>query len=76
MRMTFLDRGGTDLNKPRLGPEVLNGSRTTIAHAGTQASDELEDKFSQGTFVRNATLNTLGNEFLTGRRLTVDVLGS
>src|SRR5208283_1559846 len=62
--------------EPRLGAELIDGSGSAVAHAGPQASHELEDEFGQRALVRNAALNAFGNEFLIRRSLVIGALGS
>src|SRR5262249_6294661 len=72
--MALLDRGGGDLDEAGPGPELFDGTGTTIAHAGPQAADELEDEVGQRPLVGNAPLDPLGDELLGRSGLVLLVL--
>ena len=73
VRMAFTQGGRSHAKESRLCAQLLNGSRTTVAHPGSQPSHELEDMSRKTSLVRNSTFNPLGNHLPLIRNVNLAV---
>src|SRR5690349_20759501 len=76
--MAFGHARGADSGESRVLPQQLDVLRAAIAHAGTQAADELIDKISQRPTIRYAAFDAFGDELARrfDTRLPVAVLAA
>src|SRR4051812_27668846 len=77
VHVALAQAGGGDADEPRLGPQLVDAAATGVTHAAPQPAHQLEHVHRQGTLVRDAPFDALGDELQVLRLLLeVPVLGA